>query len=83
MSIFTNSNADASNSVRMSHSHVSIIKDAYDVSTFKECGYFCVLAYDKQGNRLLYVHCNSVEEYQMMMDPAKFMKDRDMLMYGY
>jgi hypothetical protein len=37
-----------------------------DVKTFNECGWFCVVGY-KGNKRLVYAHCNSLEEYETSM----------------
>ena len=70
--LFTKSNAAASASERFSHRHVSILKDKTqvdDIRAFTECGWFCVTAYLGK-TRVLYVHCESREQYDNMMDPA-------------
>lgn len=81
--IFTASNAEASNSERMSSAHVDIFKNADDVSTFKECGYFCAIAYNEHGRRIAYVHCNSADEFNMIMDPKRYIDDMINGNYGY
>ena len=81
--IFTASNAECSNSERMTSAHVSIFKNAADVSTFKECGWFCALAYDERGNRIAYVHCNSAEDFKRIMNPRQYIDDMMNGNYGY
>lgn len=71
--LFTASNAEASNSQRMTQAHVRMLKDPEqvdDYSTFTECGWFCVLAF-KNRKRVLYLHCNSRDEFNRMMNPEK------------
>lgn len=71
--LFTASNKDASNSQRMTSAHVAILKDPTkvdDISTFTECGWFCVVAY-KNRQRVLYLHTDSREQYERMMYPER------------
>lgn len=54
-------------SQRLNHSHVSLLRnECDDVKTFSECGWFCVVGY-KGNKRLVYAHCNSLEEYETSM----------------
>lgn len=54
-------------SQRLNHSHVSLLRNKCDdVKTFSECGWFCVVGY-KGNTRLVYAHCNSLEEYEISM----------------
>lgn len=50
---------------------VLILKEQCDdISTFSECGWFCVLGY-RGKDRLVNAHCNSRDEYETMMGYRK------------
>jgi hypothetical protein len=78
MSIFIKSNASASDSQRLNEDHIAMInnpKMVDSVSTFTECGWFCILAF-KNSVRVLYAHCDSREDYERMLDPIAYYKKK-------
>jgi hypothetical protein len=68
--IFTNSNATANNSVRLTQEHIAMLGDRTkvdDVFTFTECGYFCIQAF-KGKEQVFYAHSGSQKEFIQMRD---------------
>lgn len=63
--------SSSSDSERMTSAHVPLLKECDDVRTFSECGWFCALGF-KGRERVVYVHANSFEEYDRMMNPEKY-----------
>jgi hypothetical protein len=50
--------------------HIEMLKQCDDVTTYTECGWFCVLGY-KGDKRIVHVHFNNQAEYDELRNPQR------------